>query len=147
MAALPGGSGLQGMLCDQATAATATVMLYTGSGLSYNGQSLFSEGAGQPLVLATASSLAAAGPGQADMVFTPAVAGESWGPAPCSCPLLLLIVAAGGQAAVWQCCSPAGVVFARPPGPRVGLALCVLQEPCNCFVLVGSLVPRSLPNA
>jgi hypothetical protein len=45
-------AGTQGMVCDQPTAATATVMTYTGNGLAYNGTPLAAIG-GQlsPLVL------------------------------------------------------------------------------------------------
>jgi hypothetical protein len=59
LATLP--SGKQGMVCDQATAATATVFKYTGSGLEYNNQPLVATGAGQPLVLAGSGNPPASG--------------------------------------------------------------------------------------
>jgi hypothetical protein len=68
LATLP--SGKQGMVCDQATAATATVFKYTGSGLEYNNQPLVATGAGQPLVLAGSG---ASSPTNADpaLAFSP----------------------------------------------------------------------------
>ncbi len=52
---LPGSTqaaGTQGMVCDQPTATTATVMTYTGSGLAYNGTPLVAIGGPlSPLVL------------------------------------------------------------------------------------------------
>jgi hypothetical protein len=67
LAPLP--SGEQGVLCDQDTSATATVLTYTGSGLTYKGDPLVSAGPGKPLVL---QSTAASPPpaGASKMSFT-----------------------------------------------------------------------------
>ncbi len=57
---LPGSTqaaGTQGMVCDQPTATTATVMTYTGSGLAYNGTPLVAVSPGQPLVLTNSTSV------------------------------------------------------------------------------------------
>jgi hypothetical protein len=54
ISALPGSTqaaGTQGLVCDQPTAATATIITYTGNGLAYNGTPLVAAGPGQPLVL------------------------------------------------------------------------------------------------
>ena len=48
----PANSSQTVMVCDLATAAGASVMTYTGSGLSYQGQALVPNGAGGQLVLA-----------------------------------------------------------------------------------------------
>ena len=44
------------VLCDQPTAATATPLTYTGSGLSYNGVPLVATGPGAPLMLANTTT-------------------------------------------------------------------------------------------
>jgi hypothetical protein len=44
------------MVCDQPTAGTATVMTYTGKGLSYNGTPLVATAPGQPLLLSNATA-------------------------------------------------------------------------------------------
>ncbi len=46
----------QGMVCDQPTAATATPLTYTGSGLSVDGVPLVASSSGSPLVLANSTS-------------------------------------------------------------------------------------------
>ena len=63
LAPLPTNSSQLGMICDLATAASATPFTYTGSGLSYNGIPLVSTGPGAPLVLAntTTSPVSASG--------------------------------------------------------------------------------------
>ena len=45
------------MICDQPTPDTATVMTYTGSGLSYNGIDLVASAPGQPLLLENTTSV------------------------------------------------------------------------------------------
>lgn len=52
---LPKASTAYGMVADQATAATATAFLYTGSGLAYNGQPMVAAALGQPLLLSNSS--------------------------------------------------------------------------------------------
>jgi hypothetical protein len=47
----PVASGQQGMVCDQASPAAASVFTYTGVGLAHNGAPLVSTGPGQQLVL------------------------------------------------------------------------------------------------
>ena len=72
---LPGSTqaaGTQGMVCDQPTAATATVMTYTGSGLSYNGIPLVATAPGQPLVLTNSTTF----PGNT-LTFLPAEPGAA----------------------------------------------------------------------
>jgi hypothetical protein len=58
----------QGMVCDQPTAATATLLTYTGSGLSYAGVPLVASSSGAPLVLANSTS-ASLGPSSDDLAF------------------------------------------------------------------------------
>ncbi len=70
MAALPAGSGsgLEGMICDVPSASGGVAaMVYTGSGLSYQGRQLSAQGPGQPLSLQSS-----AGPG-ASLNFLPPV--------------------------------------------------------------------------
>ena len=55
---LPSNTSQIGMICDQPTPDTATVMTYTGSGLAYNGVDLVASGAGQPLLLENTTALA-----------------------------------------------------------------------------------------
>ena len=59
------------MYCDQASPATATVMTYTGSGLSYNGIPLVSTGPGTPLLLANTTAVPVPATGD-QLTFTPA---------------------------------------------------------------------------
>jgi hypothetical protein len=47
----------QGMVCDQPSIATATAFLYTGSGLTYQGEALASTSPGDVLVLANTTSV------------------------------------------------------------------------------------------
>ena len=57
LAPLPSNSTQIGMLCDQPTPATATPLIYTGSGLtSTSGVPLVSSGPGQPLLLANTTT-------------------------------------------------------------------------------------------
>jgi hypothetical protein len=58
--ALPKFAQLAGMVCDQATPDTASVMTYTGVGLSYDNMPLVSDGPGLPLVLQNTSTNPAA---------------------------------------------------------------------------------------
>jgi hypothetical protein len=75
---LPNTSPVQtGVLCDQPTAATATVLTYTGSGLSTaEGVPLVSSGPGGALVLANATTTAPP-PGSNTLTFE--LTGEAWG--------------------------------------------------------------------
>jgi hypothetical protein len=66
LATLP--TGEMGMVCDQATIATATTFTYTGSGLAVDGVPMVATSAGAPLVLANTTT-AALGPDTDDLVF------------------------------------------------------------------------------
>jgi hypothetical protein len=70
---LPSNATQIGMICDQPTPATATIMTYTGDGLSYNGNALVSAGPGQPLLLKNTSSVPVPGPTADNLTFVPAV--------------------------------------------------------------------------
>jgi hypothetical protein len=56
------------MVCDQATASTAQVFTYTGSGLSVGGVPMVSTGPGEPLVLANSTTQPLTGSSD-DMTF------------------------------------------------------------------------------
>ena len=60
LAPLPASPSLQGVVCDQATAATATVLTYTGAGLKYNNVALAPTGPGSALVLDASAPAAVA---------------------------------------------------------------------------------------
>jgi hypothetical protein len=60
-----------GMFCDQPTPATATIMTYTGSGLTYDGIPLVASGPGAPLLLANTTAIAP-GPRDDNLSFPPA---------------------------------------------------------------------------
>ena len=68
---LPSNSSQLGMFCDQPTPATATVMTYTGSGLSYQGQPLVASGPLAPLLLANTTKVPP-GPMDDNLSFPPA---------------------------------------------------------------------------
>jgi hypothetical protein len=55
---LPSNTSQIGMICDQPTPDTATVMTYTGSGLAYNGVDLVASGPGLPLLLENTTAVA-----------------------------------------------------------------------------------------
>ena len=74
LAPLPASPSLQGVVCDQATAATATVLTYTGTGLKYNNVALAPTGPGSALVL-DASAIAAAA--ALDILPAPAASGKA----------------------------------------------------------------------
>jgi hypothetical protein len=76
LAPLPSNSTQIGMICDQATAATGTVMTYTGDGLQYNGIALVSVGPGQPLLLENTTATAVVGPTADNLSLVPALTGE-----------------------------------------------------------------------
>ena len=103
--ALPSNGSRIGMICDQPTPGTATVMTYTGSGLSYNGIDLVASAPGQPLLLENTTSAPVAGGSVDGLTIAPALTGAhdqayTW--------LLYLPVAWAGVASVtWRCCSPA----------------------------------------
>ena len=59
------------MLCDQASAASASNLTYTGGGLSYNGVPLVSTGGGAPLMLANTTATPA-GATDDNLSFPPA---------------------------------------------------------------------------
>jgi hypothetical protein len=60
------------MICDQPTPATATIMTYTGDGLSYNGVALVANaGPGTTLVLANTSSTPVVGSTDDNLTFVP----------------------------------------------------------------------------
>ena len=86
LAPLPANTTKLVMLCDQASAAAATNLTYTGVGLSFNGVPLVSTGAGAPLMLANTTSTA---PGPSDASLTFPTVGEFNSPAmrmpPSSC--------------------------------------------------------------
>jgi hypothetical protein len=63
----------QGMLCDQASPSTATVLTYTGTGVAYNGVSLSQEPGTGTLVLSSSASCQ----GPDTFTFPP----SAWGPA------------------------------------------------------------------
>ncbi len=62
----------QGMVCDQpsSSSTSVTAFVYTGSGLSVDGQALVSTGSGEPLVLANSTS-AVVQPTSDDLTFSP----------------------------------------------------------------------------
>ena len=72
---LPSNSTQIGMICDQATPATATPMTFTGSGLSYNGIDLVASAPGQPLLLENTTSAPVAGGSTDDLTIAPALTG------------------------------------------------------------------------
>jgi hypothetical protein len=74
LTAVPSNSLQLGMVCDQPTAATATVLTYTGSGLSYNGVPLVATALGGPLLLANTTTSPAT-PASANLSFPVAITG------------------------------------------------------------------------
>lgn len=68
---LPSNSSQMGMFCDQPTPSTATVMTYTGSGLSYQSQPLVATGPNAPLLLANTTKVSP-GPTDDNLAFPPA---------------------------------------------------------------------------
>ena len=73
---LPSNSTQIGMVCDQPTSATGTVLTYTGDGLSYNGIDLVATGPGQPLLLENTTSVPVSGPTRDNLTIIPALTGE-----------------------------------------------------------------------
>jgi hypothetical protein len=67
------------MICDQPTLATATILTYTGDGLSYNGIDLVASGPGQPLLLDNTTRTPVSGPTADNLALVPALVGA------CSC--------------------------------------------------------------
>ena len=87
LAPLPSNSSQIGMICDQPTPDTATVMTYTGDGLSYQGVKLVApSGPGTTLLLANTTTVPLSGSGAGNLTFVPVEpAGEQpeqrcWGP-------------------------------------------------------------------
>ena len=79
LAPLPSNSTQLGMVCDQPTAATATPLTYTGSGLSTtNGVPLVAAGPGAPLLLANTSTSPVT-PSSTNITFPVAPQGEEAG--------------------------------------------------------------------
>ena len=76
LAPLASNATQMGMVCDQATAATGTVLTYTGDGLSYNGIDLVASGPGQPLLLENTTRVPVAGPTADNLALVPAPVGE-----------------------------------------------------------------------
>ena len=66
----------QGVICDQDTIATATILTYTGSGLAYNGVPLVEVPPSRTLVLS--SDAACTVPDGDKLTFPPAVLRELW---------------------------------------------------------------------
>ena len=74
---LPTNASQIGMICDQPSPATATVMTYTGDGLSYNGIALVAPaGPGTTLLLENTTSAPVPGPSGDNLTFVPAPLGE-----------------------------------------------------------------------
>ena len=84
---LPSNTTQIGMICDQPTDAIATVMTYTGDGLSYNGIALVSAGPGQPLLLENTTRVPVLGPTADNLTLVPALTGP---PIPPDTPLKIL---------------------------------------------------------
>jgi hypothetical protein len=75
LAPLPSNTTQIGMVCDQASASTATVLTYTGDGLSYNGIDLVATGPGQPLLLENTTASPVPGPTADNLTLVPALVG------------------------------------------------------------------------
>jgi hypothetical protein len=73
--ALPSNTTQIGLICDQPTPDNATVLTYTGSGLSYNGIDLVSSGLGQPLLLENTTSTIVTGPDADNLTIVPVYTG------------------------------------------------------------------------
>jgi hypothetical protein len=71
---MPYNSSQLGMVCDQPSASTATVLTYTGSGLRYNGMALVTTAPGGALLLANTTSSPAT-PESANLTFPVAITG------------------------------------------------------------------------
>jgi hypothetical protein len=85
LAPLPSNASQTGMVCDQASPATATPLTYTGDGLSYNGIALVSPGPGLPLVLENSTSPSVAGPTADNLTLAPALTGGALRSRPVRC--------------------------------------------------------------
>jgi hypothetical protein len=99
---LPSNTTQIGMVCDQATPATGTVLTYTGDGLSYNGIDLVATGPGQPLLLENTTAVPVPGPTKDNLTITPALVGEPaalHAPAPASCIAVLVCLPSSCPAA------------------------------------------------
>ena len=70
----PSSCATQGVICDQDTIATASILTYTGSGLSYNGVPLVQSPISKTLVVS--ADAACTVPGGSIMTFPPATLGE-----------------------------------------------------------------------
>jgi hypothetical protein len=71
---MPANTTQLGVVCDQPSAATATPLLYSGSGLSYNGVPLAATAPGAPLLMANTTA-APATPTSDDLTFPAAITG------------------------------------------------------------------------
>lgn len=115
-AEVPSGCATSGIVCDQATAATATELTYTGYGLSHQGTPLVQTPGTSTLVLS--SDRACTVPGGGLMSFPPAAG-------PLSPPPLAVT-------GVWQCCSR----------PRTRRLVCSVRGPlCRCPAVLLCLQP------
>ena len=76
LAPLPSNATQLGMVCDQPSAATGTLLTYTGDGLSYNGIDLVATGPGKPLLLENTTTAPVAGPTADNLTLAPAPVGE-----------------------------------------------------------------------
>jgi hypothetical protein len=68
---LPSNASQIGMVCDQPTPATATVVRYMGDGLSHAGIALVASGPGQPLLLANTTISPVLGPSADNLTLSP----------------------------------------------------------------------------
>jgi hypothetical protein len=90
----PSTCNTQGLICDQPTISTATILTYTGSGMSYNGVPLVETAPTGTLVLSADPACAVANGGT--LSFPPAALCESAAPLP-------LPVVPGGTASALSC--------------------------------------------
>jgi hypothetical protein len=130
LAPLPSNSTQIGMVCDQATPATGTVLTYTGDGLSYNGIDLVATGPGQPLLLENTTAVPVPGPTKDNLTITPAPVGEPaalHAPAPASCIAVLA-------------CLPSSCSACREP------LVCQRQSHCRQLARLAAWLAGCLPG-
>jgi hypothetical protein len=129
LAPLASNTTQMGMVCDQPTATTGTVLTYTGDGLSYNGIDLVASGPGQPLLLENTTRVPVAGPTSDNLALVPAPVGERG-----SCQ---------GRCSAAQCSTvPCGAVRLRAAqGSPAGLNS-VIAPFCSSFFHMHATVPH-----